>query len=50
MVIQSYVMYKKIKYTKSFNYVLNQMLTWPNEQGSQIRYKYRGQFMLIAAV
>ena len=25
--IQSYVMYKKIKYTKSFNYVLNQMLT-----------------------
>ena len=26
-VIQSYIMYKKIKYTNSLNYVLNQMLT-----------------------
>ena len=27
MVIQSYITYKKIKYTNSLNYVLNQMLT-----------------------
>ena len=26
------------------------MLTWQNEQGSHIRYKYRSQFMLTAAI